>query len=290
MRQRRCPDVQKSGQCAAGFTLVEAIIVISITAILAGGVAVFLRKPIDAYLDLARRTELSDIADSALRRLARDLHLALPNSVRTVAADAACLEFLPTTNGGRYRADIPGNVFDTSIALGALDVLGPLSAKPAAGDLIVVYNLGIAGADAYNGDNTAIVAADTASLVTTSSLIYLSPAKQFPLASPGNRFHVVSGAEQAVFYVCKNAGTDATGNGTGTLYRMSAYGINPAQPSVCPAIPANTPILAQNVSSCTFSYGSGAAERSALVSIRLGLSKGGETVSFYQDVHVSNIP
>lgn len=278
-------DAHPGGRRQRGFTLVEAIIVMTITGVLAGAVAVFLRKPVSAYIDLARRTELSDIADSALRRMARDLHLALPNSVRGVAADPACLEFLPTVDGGRYRADGPGNVFDTSAALGALDVLGPLSAAPAAGDLIVVYNLGIPGADAYNGDNVGTVASGT-----TNSVILLSPAKQFPLASPGSRFHVVSGAQQAVFYVCKGAGTDAAGNGTGTLYRMAHYGITPAPPSVCPAIPANTPIVAHNISSCTFSDGSGAAQRSALVSLRLGITKSGETVSFYQDVHVSNIP
>ena len=270
---------------AAGFTLIEMVIVITITGILAGAVAVFLRKPVQAYIDLARRTEMSDVADTALRRMSRDLHLALPNSLRSVAADATCLEYLSSSDGGRYRAGAPGNAFDTGAALGALDVLGPLSTAPVAGDLIAVYNLGIPGADAYNGDNTG-----TVGIGSTTSTILMSPAKQFPLASPSNRFQVISGAEKAVFYACKNAGTDSAGNGTGTLYRMANYGINAAQPSVCPAMAANTPVVAQNVSACSFSYADGVAARSALVSIRLAITKGGETVSFYQDVHVSNVP
>lgn len=269
----------------AGFTLVEAVIVIAITGILAGAVAVFLQKPVAAYIDLARRAELTAIADIALRRMARDLRLALPNSVRSVAADAACLEFLPTIDGGLYRAGAPGNAFDTGVPLAALDVLGPLRAAPAAGDLLVIYNLGIPNADAYNGDNVGVVASGS-----TPSQIMLSPSKQFLLASPGSRFQLVSGAEQAVFYVCANVGTNAAGDGTGTLYRMASYGINPAPPSACPAIPANTPIVAHNISACTFTYASGVAERSALVSMRVAITRKAESVSFYQDVHVSNVP
>ncbi|HJW54946.1 MAG TPA: prepilin-type N-terminal cleavage/methylation domain-containing protein, partial [Burkholderiaceae bacterium] len=65
-----------------GFTLLEAIIVIAITGIIAAVVAVFIVKPVQGYVDSARRAEMTDTADTALRRISRDLHLALPNSVR----------------------------------------------------------------------------------------------------------------------------------------------------------------------------------------------------------------
>lgn len=272
----------------AGFTLVEAIMVMTITAVLAAGVAVFLRKPVEGYFDLARRAALSDAADTAVRRLSRDLHLALPNSVRTVAGDEHCLEFLPTYNGGRYRADVDaaggGNVFDTAGVVATLDVPGTLSAAPAAGDLLVIYNLGIAGADAYNRDNMATVAGGSTTQIT------LNPAKQFPFGSPGNRFHLIPGSEQAVFYVCTSVGSDAAGNGTGTLFRLSGYGINAAEPGACPVPAAGTPILAQNVSTCSFGYVNGVTARSGLVSLRLGITQSNETVNLYHDVHVSNVP
>ncbi|MBI3284300.1 MAG: prepilin-type N-terminal cleavage/methylation domain-containing protein [Burkholderiales bacterium] len=281
--------MNKRNEYQAGFTLIEAIMVMTITAILAAGVAVFLRTPVQGYFDLARRTALSDSADTALRRISRDLHLALPNSVRTVAGDEHCLEFLPTSSGGRYRADVgdtvAGNVFDTASAIATLDVPGLLSAAPAAGDLLVIYNLGIAGADAYRRDNMGTVGAGS-----TSSAINLNPPKQFPFASPGNRFHLISGSEQAVFYVCSGIGVDAAGNGGGTLYRLSGYGINAAEPAACPAIPANTPILAQNLSACSFSYAGGVTARSGLVSLRLAIRNDNETVNLYHEVHVSNVP
>lgn len=285
--------MKKTIQHQAGFTLIEAIMVMTITAVLAAGVAVFLRKPIDGYMDLARRTELSDIADTAVRRISRDLHLALPNSVRVVPADTGCLEFIPTVNGGRYRADVAalgaGNVFTTAAPLASFDVLGPLSAAPVAGDRIVVFNLGIPGADAYAFpfENIATVTGGT-----TTALINLDPAFQFPFTSPGSRFHVISQTEPSVFYVCTGVGTSPSGNGTGTLFRMTRA-ITAAAPGACPAIPVNTPILAQNLSVCQFDYVSGAAgatERNGLVSMRLGITRSNETVSLYHEVHVNNVP
>jgi MSHA biogenesis protein MshO len=274
-----------------GFTLIEAIMVMTITAVLAAGVAVFLRKPVDGYFDLARRTELSDIADTAVRRISRDLHLALPNSVR-VDKGPLCVEFIPTINGGRYRADVDsaggGNVFSTASTSNQFDILGPLNPlnpAPAVNDRVVVYNLGIPGADAYAGDNIATIDA------VSPTLIHWTPSSfQFPFTSPGNRFHLISSNQLAVTYVCTAGGIDAAGNGTGALYRLTGYAVTAAQ-AACPATPvAGTPLLAQNLTSCSFTYTTGVAERSGLVSIRLGITKKNETVTLYQDVHVTNVP
>ena len=269
-----------------GFTLIEAVMVIVITGIIAAAVAVFIRSPIQGYFDAARRAEMTDVADTALRRIARDLHLALPNSVRTVAASPLCLEYLPSSTGGRYRADLPGAVLDFSTPTATFDVLGTLNPVPVAGDQLVVYNLGIPGADAYSGVNRATISAAAANSIS------LNPAMQFPLESPGNRFQVIPAAEQAVFYVCTNSGSgiDAAGNGNGALYRLSHYGINAAAPATCPAIPAGTPVLAQNVSACAFTYEPLVNQRNGLVAMRITVSKDGEAASLYHEVHVSNVP
>ncbi|MEO6147359.1 MAG: prepilin-type N-terminal cleavage/methylation domain-containing protein, partial [Sulfuriferula sp.] len=198
-----------------GFTLIEAIIVITITGIVAGMVAVFIRAPVQGYFDSARRAELTDIADTAQRRISRDLRLALPNSVRVSGGNY--LEFLQTSGGGRYRAEVDnsgaGDILDFTTSDNSFDVLGPPVAKvPGAMNLVAVYNLGIPGADAYRGDNTSV-------MTTGGNTVTINPF-QFPFASPANRFQIIS---YPVSYVCAGVGTDASGNGTGTLTRYWNY-------------------------------------------------------------------
>ncbi|HXZ96589.1 MAG TPA: prepilin-type N-terminal cleavage/methylation domain-containing protein, partial [Burkholderiales bacterium] len=88
----------------SGFSLIEAVVVIAITGVIIAIVGkVLLSAPVTGYVDTARRAEMVDIADTALRRMGRDLHNALPNSVR-VTPDAHYLEYLDVRTGGRYRA------------------------------------------------------------------------------------------------------------------------------------------------------------------------------------------
>src|SRR3569623_1399697 len=121
----------------AGFTLIEMIIVIAITAFVGALVAVFLRAPLESYVAQDRRARLADAADTALRRMGRDIRLALPNSVRvtTEAAGVVYLEFLGTRSGGRYRAQGGGALLDFTVPANGFAVLGPGIDKKA-GDLI----------------------------------------------------------------------------------------------------------------------------------------------------------
>lgn len=256
-----------------GFTLIEMIIVIVITAIVGSMVAVFLRAPLESYVAQDRRARLADTADSALRRMARDIRLALPNSVRvTTVGSVVYLEFLGTRSGGRYRAQGGGDILDFTTADSSFDVLGPAISMQT-GDRIAVYNLGIPGADAWTGETLAAYTGGTAS---TGNIAIA--AKQFPLASPGNRFQVVDGP---VTYVCNPA--------AGTLTRFWGYAIAPVQPTP-PAAPASSALLANRVSACNVTYQPGVTERGGLVSMTLNLSQAGETVSLYATTQVSNQP
>lgn len=255
---------------SAGFTLVEMIIVIAITAIVGAMVAVFLRGPIESYVALDRRAGLVDIADTALRRMQRDIRLALPNSVRVVTIGGApALEFLGTRAGGRYRAEGGGDSLDFTGADGSFDVLGP-GLEMRAGDRIAVYNLGIPGADAWTGVN---MTAYTGGNVASTNRIAIAPIR-FPLASPGSRFQVVDGP---VAYRCDLA--------AGTLTRFWGYdpfaGITAATPSA---------LLATRVGGCSFTYRPGVTERGGLVSMTLDLTEGGESVRLYATTQVSNQP
>ena len=52
-----------------GFTLVEVIVTILLLAILGAVAGYFIRPAIEAFIAVQRRAELSDVADTALRRL-----------------------------------------------------------------------------------------------------------------------------------------------------------------------------------------------------------------------------
>lgn len=280
-----------------GFTLVEAVAVIAITGIVAGMVAVFIRSPVEAYFDSERRAELTDIADTAVRRIARDVGTALPNSLRTPTADSACIELIPTRTGGRYRAASDGaaasDPLDFSAADTSFNMFGPQSSittqQIGQNDLVAVYNLGISGADAYALDNTSAVTAVPTWNATNQETNITIAAKQYPLASANNRFHVIPGSEQVVVYVCSGAGVSAAGDGTGMLYRMAAT-LPRARTAACPAVPAGTPVLATRVSGCSFAYAPSSLQRNGLLSIALAVQKLGERVSLQHQVSVENTP
>lgn len=292
MHQDRFPN--RHAHCA-GFTLVEAIIVIVIAGALSVVAASYIARPIEQFRDQTRRAEMTNIADGAVRRIARDVHLALPNSVRS--ANNTCVEFIPTYDGGRYRGALTtggtGIPMQNEAVISQLDVIGALTSAPPviAGDQLVIYNMGIEGLDAYAGDNRTTVTG------YAGNVLSFTP-HQFKISSPENRFQLVSRDEQAVSFVCSSVGIDANGNGTGILYRVSNYGFVPAPalPGVLacqsPAVvaPAISAILATQVTRCEFTYSPGVVERSAIVSVRLNVTQANETVSLYHDVNVNNVP
>jgi MSHA biogenesis protein MshO len=271
-----------------GFTLLELVLVIAITGIVATLVAVFIRQPIDAYVDQARRAELSDTADLALRRIARELTRALPNSVR-VDPSGTMLEFLPVAASGRYRAapaaDGSGDFLDfDNPADTSFDVLGP-PITVVAGSQLVVYNLGLPGADAYSGESRRALASSGSAL---AGLSYVNGGVQFPFRSPGNRFQVVA---TPVTYAClPGAG------GTGQLRRYSGYAIQSTQPIDSSAAPLaglsgrNAALLADMVESCAFASGVGPAARIGVVTLSLTLTAGGERLTLVHQVHVDDSP
>ncbi len=298
-----------------GFTLVELIMVIVIMGVIGSMVSVFMRGPIDAYFASARRAELTDVADTTVRRMARDMRSALPNSLRLPIAGAPslCIEFIPTKTGGRYRiapdANVAGpqaanvlvfNAIDTGFNMMGDNINLPADQadqRIAVNDLIAIYNLGIVGSDAYNQDNTdrvsvaPVLVAGVAGNGPETQITTAGRATPYPLPSGGNRFHVIPAAEHVLSYVCTGVGTNAAGNGTGTLFRFARVLAAPyATPAVCPVPPPGTPVLAQNVSTCNFIYNGNNLQRNATLQVNIGLTRSNETVSLYHEIHVDNTP
>lgn len=280
----------------SGFTLIELIVVMVVTGIIAGVVVVFFRPAFNSYVAVGRRAGLTDMADTALRKMSRDIRLAVPNSIRSPGSQ--CFELVPTSDGGRYRMGpdtaVPGGAwFDGTAAVSALDVLTPFSSTPAAGDWLVIDNQNTN--DVYAGTNRAAILSVAAPPDPNLgySRITLQAATQFPGGYTGGRFVLVPNAQQAVFYVCAGAGVDAEGSGTGTLYRFANYGFNAATPAACPApVVGATPVLATKVKSCRFDYSpnAGATQQSGFVWMTLEIAEQNEPVVMVHGTHVDNVP
>lgn len=287
-----------------GFTLVELVMVIVIVGVMASTLVVFFKPAFDSYLAVGRRAGLTDLADTAMRKMTRDVRLAVPNSIRL--ATVQCFESIPTSAGGRYRtapdpvwdAANPGNLsqpMDMSSAVSVFDVVTILTSTPVAGDWVVIDNQNTN--DVYSGTNRAAILSVGTPPVATPSLgvhrITLGTATQFPIGYDGGRFTIVPNAQQAVFYVCDSPGLDANGDGRGKLYRFANYGFNAAIPTVCPTpVAASTPVLLSHVSSCSFVYSpnQGATQQSGFVEVQLKVTQQNESVSLVYGAHVDNVP
>jgi MSHA biogenesis protein MshO len=269
----------------AGFTLVELLMVIIVTGIVASSTAVFISGPVSAYYATVRRAQLSDTADTALRRFARDIESALPNSVRLATVGGVTfIEFIPTVTAGHYRS-----APDPSSSAATLDftnptgnsfqVVGPYD-TPAVGNQIVIFNLGpgVSASDAYAGTNRrAITAVNTA----TNTLSYSLAGGQFPFASPSDRYFVVN---TATTYVCNPS--------AGTFSRYTGYAIQATQPTSLAAAPLSTAtqgVLATDITACAASLTT-LFQSHALVTVYLTLASAADSLSFYQEAHVPNTP
>ena len=262
--------------------------VIVIIGVLGAIVAVFLRMPVQNYRDSVDRAELTDLADLALRRVARDLRLALPNSIE-VSADQTAISFFMTKAGGRYLtpdddlAAYPVLDFVDPTKLTFTMVGHPPDNKNAIvkGDYIVVNNLGNDPADAYTGGNLAVV--DSFTTVDAAKGLYQIALQSNPFASqnppmpsPSSRFHVVT---QPVTYYCNN----------NEMRRQWNYGIVKGKPAAG-LFPDG--LLAKRVKSCKFDYSTDANSRGALVLVTLELESpnGDGAIRLVHQIHVDNTP
>jgi MSHA biogenesis protein MshO len=284
------------GRRQCGFTLIELVVTLVISAIVVSFVSMFIGGPVRGFTDQARRVRLVDAAQSALQRMGRDVRRALPNSVRTTTSvGIVALEMLSTVDGGRYRAQPPGTaaqILDFAAADGSFDVLGPFTqlTKPwsSTKHYLAVYNVGVPGADAYELANVVTPAGTTIAIDADASTgedrVTVTPAFRFAYPSPTQRVFLLDGP---VTYLCDTI--------AGTLLRYSGYSIDRNQANRDSAgeligAGASQSLMANQISSCAFTYTAGTSERAGLVTLQIAVSSQGETVSLLQQIHVDNVP
>ena len=223
----------------------------------------------------------------ALRRMARDIRQALPNSIR-ITGGGQVLEMLNTVDAARYRDEAPPStanaILDFTLPDSDFDVIGALqnfAAINIATDDVVVYNLTATGAssNAYVGDNRVQLGGGT-----TATHINLAAATLFPLASPTQRFYIV---DEPVAYICDT--------GANTLRRYASHNIVANQLAVDTdaellAQGASSALMTDFVTACAFNYQPGTPQRAGLVTLRLTLRDSGEMITLLHQVHVQNSP
>jgi MSHA biogenesis protein MshO len=281
-----------------GYTLIEVVVVVAITAIVAGLIGSFISRPIQIYNDVGLRGELVAAASSALERIAREVRAALPNSVR-VAAGGSALELLHVADGARYRAASGGAHATASDVIdlagdSSFNVLGHFRQMTfaygtplPAGSRLSIYATGSGvWSDAATGANPGVItpAATSVSIADDGDedQLSLSAPFRFALASPQQRIYVVDGP---LTYLCNT--------GARTLTRYAGYAVaasQPSNPAVAPLSAASPALLVDRVSACAFTYTPGTPQRAALVTIALTLSQSGEQVRLLEQVHVLNTP
>ena len=289
-----------------GFTLIELIIVVLLTGILAGVLFMVIRGPLQAYIQVERRAALVDIVETALVRMTREIRLALPYSVRANSPGGyEAVEFLRTVDGGRYRRK-GANRLKFNQSSGTFDVLSTLtnfaaidlasSGTPSqecinsTADCLVVYNIGqplsaataiatgisanayLGASSAYKGNIAAVSAAAANSLSFDNSDLTWN----FGLESPQQRFHIV---DTPVSYVCDGS----------AIYRYSDYPISENQQ----ANPGgNVNLLIDHVSACNIQFDKPTLTRFGLLTVSIEVTDPdtGEKVSLLQQIHITNVP
>lgn len=287
---------------ARGVTLVEMVVAIVLVGIVLAA-TIYFAYPLRQAVDTTTRAELTDAADNAMQRIARDVRLALPNSVR-VDPTFSFIEFIPLRTAGRYRAESSGVAcaggtdelaFDASDTcfktIGAM----PDFATATNSDFLVFsnYGEGFDGQNIYADPSGTLNRRQIASIAdegVRQMVTFVDPGTTLSRTlhdSPGKRFFIVPGngvVPLPVSYACTPP----------TLHRWSGYAMSAAQPT---SFPGGTDVLlADNVTSCAFDYqpgGIGPRVGLLTLQIRLGkaMSSGAlESVSLYQAVHVNNVP
>jgi MSHA biogenesis protein MshO len=300
-------------------TLIELVAVITITGIIAVVLGSFIVQPIQGFQDMARRAELVDAAEMALRRTARDIRSALPNSVRlTTAGGRSMIEMLSTLDGARYRVG-PGDIGHShanpnfrlqapGMDANGFNVIGffrnitvpfnsDVQTPPAR---LAIYNQGNFAADAYvDGDESTpapasyVITRDTVTRFTIDGdgggdehRVTPDPGDDFRFRrdSPFHRVFIVG---TPITYICDPV--------AGTITRYWNYPIRTAQPTNPAVAPLNfgqNALLTRPVSACTFTYTAGTNTRAGLVTLDITVrdAASGEQVRLLHQVHVDNSP
>lgn len=310
----------QSKRASQGFTLIELVVVLVVSGILAVGTVAFISRTVESLDATSTRNQLASAGRTAIDRMSLELHNALPNSIRV---SGSCLEFIPVraattyidpafTNPGTSTFDVvnfveknvpvyPDAALLPAPTLGGTPNLRPLYA--------VVYPRN--RNRVYDGDNnTAAIPPEfnnrrpvqtINSIVVNGSdsnlaTITLAEAHRFQRRSPQERFFVT---ELPVSFCVVGS----------NLYRYTNYGFHQTQTTQeesgsCDASTANRclpnygnhallpdkKLIVDSITSSTFSVGNQNLARNSLVSIQFDMASGNDTITLRSEILTRSVP
>lgn len=311
---------------ASGMTLIELVIVIVLLGILGASFGLFIVPMVNGYNMQVQRAGLVDAGESALRRMARDVRIAVPNSVRISAVGSGfALELVPTVDGGRFCAtglidcgSLAGGlsptdrqVLDVTNTDSEFDIVGCFqdsSFTTAATATTGAYRLvvGNKSSEVYADSGSPKVITPSATSITLS----VDPSGTCGVGLNAARHHVTLGGSHKF---CPDATTDDCNSrtprqrvfvvksaeapvsyicnpsaGVQTLTRYWNYTFNGTQPTSAPG-GSSSALLASGVSACSVTSTASDIQNTGIVVISLTLSdRASETVTLMHQAQIDN--
>ncbi|NQZ88439.1 MAG: type II secretion system protein [Colwellia sp.] len=259
-----------------GFTLLELVAVMVILGILATSVSTFIRYGVESFTNATDREEVISSARFAIERLNREVRNALPNSLRTLGANAECLEFTPIAQGVIYL-DIPVSPEPISDTVQFLMSKGALESTV---NYISIYALN--SSDIYN---------KTSGVIEEISSVTLSGSKDSPSTVTLVNEIVFKGESptQRMFFIDQSVAYCIEGD---QLFRYQDYEYSSSNLPIATAI--NRALMAEYLDysdgEVPFKTHEAALSRNSIAIIELIFRRNLEKIAFNNNIQVPNVP
>lgn len=310
-----------------GFTLVEMVVAIVVSAILAAAIVSYIGDSVEGFSSSANRNRLASSGRTVLDRMALELHNAVPNSVRVTPAQSdggQCLEMIPFLGATTYlnapfeedadqfeiielhpplRMETPDDIDQDHLYA----ILYPINtdalyagiANGSPGPIVEVAKL----RDTYDNDATppAVVDACTDDLLTLDddgagkSTLCFADGEDVDTDPDLFRFSLRS-PEQRLYIATQPVSFCVVDD---RIYRYSGYGFHATQcnPDTAACLPDNAAdgrsLVTDRVDNsglAAFTLVEQSLRRNAIISLNLNFSDQGDVVELKHEVLMRNVP
>jgi MSHA biogenesis protein MshO len=273
-----------------GFTLIELVVVITLSAVVVSFMVMFTVMPLNAYRDQGLRAELIESGDSLVRMLRADVRKAVPTTLRSAqSGSVTSLSMLNSVGSGRYFSLDPNPMRSLSVPTPDTDFssMGGLLPLPATVvKHIVVANVTIPNNDVYKFDPVISAAIASVTVSNGTPSVHLSVPMSIQTDSPSHRFYLV---DSPITYLCDSSTHDIRRYSGHTV--ASAAAAPPTAPALISAGATET-LVAINVQTCSILVTNEkfALYRGDLVIVNIQLANNGGTTRVFEQIEAENPP